>query len=86
MEETISSSVEERVLFFLGTVQPDHAITSVNQALQPLHCSRRQLQRVLKKLCDGGRVVKTGRGCYRLAGPQTTTGKKGMEHADCHSR
>ena len=42
------------------------AITSVNHALQPLHCSRRQLQRVLKKLCKEGLLQKTGRGCYRL--------------------
>ena len=54
------------MLFFLKKVQADHAISSVNQAMQALHCSRRQLQRVLKKLCDEGLVVKTGRGHYRL--------------------
>ena len=64
-----AQTLEEKVLFFLGKVQADHAITSVNHALQPLHCSRRQLQRVLKKLCGEGRVVKTGRGCYRLREP-----------------
>lgn len=61
-----AQTLEEKVLFFLRKVQPDHAISSVNHALQPLHCSRRQLQRVLKKLCDEGLVVKTSRGCYRL--------------------
>ena len=61
-----AQTLEEKLLFFLRKVQPDHAIYSVNYALQPLHCSRRQLQRVLKKLCDEGLVVKTGRGCYRL--------------------
>lgn len=61
-----AQTLEEKVLFFLGKIQPDHAISSVNHALQPLHCSRRQLQRVLKKLCDEGLVVRTGRGCYRL--------------------
>lgn len=61
-----AQTLEEKVLFFLRKVQSDHAISSVNQALQALHCSRRQLQRVLKKLCDEGLVVKTGRGCYRL--------------------
>ena len=61
-----AQTLEEKVLFFLRKVQPDYAISSVNHALQPLHCSRRQLQRVLKKLCDEGLVVKTGRGCYQL--------------------
>lgn len=61
-----AQTLEEKVLFFLKKIQPDHAISSVNHALQPLHCSRRQLQRVLKKLCDNGLLVKTGRGQYRL--------------------
>lgn len=61
-----AQTLEEKVLFFLGKVQADHTIASVSQTLQPLHCSRRQLQRVLKKLCDEGLVVKTGRGSYRL--------------------
>ena len=61
-----AQTLEEKVLFFLGKVRADHTIASVSQTLQPLHCSRRQLQRVLKKLCDEGLVVKTGRGRYRL--------------------
>lgn len=61
-----AQTLEEKVLFFLRKVQPDHAILSVNHALQALHCSRRQLQRVLKKLCDEGLIIKIGRGCYRL--------------------
>ena len=64
---TVSAqTLEEKVLIFLRKVQADHTISSVNQALQAFHCSRRQLQRVLKKLCDEGLVVRTGRGCYRL--------------------
>ena len=61
-----AQTLEEKVLFFLRKVQADHKISSVNHALQLLHCSRRQLQRVLKKLCDEDLIVKTGRGCYRL--------------------
>ena len=64
---TVSAqTLEEKVLFFLGKVQADHTISSVNQAFQALHCSRRQLQRVLKKLCDESLIVKMGRGRYRL--------------------
>lgn len=62
-----AQTLEEKVLFFLRKVQPDHAISSVNQALQPLHCSRRQLQRVLKKLLEEGRLVKLSKGSYRLS-------------------
>ena len=61
-----AQTLEEKVLFFLGKVQADHTISSVNHALQALHCSRRQLQRVLKKLCNEGLIIKIGRGCYRL--------------------
>lgn len=61
-----AQTLEEKVLFFLRKIQADHEISSVNEALQPLHCSRRQLQRVLKKLCDEGLIIKMGRGCYRL--------------------
>lgn len=61
-----AQTLEEKVLFFLRKVQADHEISSVNHALQSLHCSRRQLQRVLKKLCDEGLVAKMGRGHYRL--------------------
>ena len=61
-----AQTLEEKVLFFLGKVQADHTISWVNQAFQALHCSRRQLQRVLKKLCDESLIVKMGRGRYRL--------------------
>ncbi len=61
-----SQTLEEKVLFYLRIVQPDHAISSITEALQPLHCSRRQLQRVVKKLCDEKVLVKTGKGHYRL--------------------
>lgn len=61
-----AQTLEEKALFFLQKVQADHEISSVNHALQTLHCSRRQLQRVLKKLCDEGLVIKTGRGRYQL--------------------
>ena len=61
-----SQTLEEKVLFYLRIVQPDHAISSITEALQPLHCSRRQLQRVVKKLCDEKVLAKTGKGRYRL--------------------
>lgn len=41
-------------------------------ALEILHCSRRQLQRVLSKLCREGFLLRTGKGRYRL-NPQPGT-------------
>lgn len=61
-----AQTLEEKVLLYLKTIQPSHEIHSVNQAMQLLHCSRRQLQRVLRKLCDEEVLVKTKRGNYQL--------------------
>ena len=65
MDVTVQT-LEEKVLLYLRKIQLNHEISSVTQALQPLHCSRRHLQRVLKKLCDEGLIIKTGRGTYKL--------------------
>lgn len=61
-----AQTLEEKVLQYLRTIQPSHEIRSVNHAMQLLHCSRRQLQRVLKKLCEEERLEKTKRGNYKL--------------------
>lgn len=62
-----AQSLEERVLLLLQNPQFGNRIEHLNDALMNLHCSRRQLQRVLKKLCDSGQLIRTGRGCYQLA-------------------
>lgn len=58
--------VEAKVLTFLRDIQPDHTLHSINAGLAQLHCSRRQLQRVVKKLCGDGVLEKIGKGKYRL--------------------
>ena len=63
--ELAVQTLEEKVLLYLNEIWPSHQITSVNAAMVSLHCSRRQLQRVLKKLCDEGVLEKYGRGSYR---------------------
>ena len=60
-------TLKEKVLLYLEKEAPDQTIHSVNEAVIFLHCSRRQIQRVLKKLCEEGKLQKLGRGCYRLA-------------------
>lgn len=64
--DAMGQTLEEKVLQYLRTIQPSHEIRSVNHAMQILHCSRRQLQRVLRKLCDEEKLAKTKRGNYKL--------------------
>lgn len=64
---TTAQSLEERLLFYLQQPQSGGEILHLENLLLHLHCSRRQLQRVLKKLCEEGQLKKIGRGCYRLA-------------------
>ncbi len=59
-------SVEERVLTFLRDIQPDHTLHGINRGLMQFHCSRRQLQRVIKRLCDEGKLRKLKKGVYIL--------------------
>lgn len=58
--------LEERVLTFLRDIQPDHTLHGMTMGERQLRCSRRQLQRVVKLLCEQGRLEKMGRGEYRL--------------------
>lgn len=61
-----ASTTEERVLLYMKNICPSHKLDNLEAAIYQLHCSRRQLQRVLKKLCSAGQIEKTGRGRYRL--------------------
>lgn len=61
-----SASIEDRVMAYLERIDPEHEIKGIEAATLQLQCSRRQLQRVLKKLCDEGKIVKSGKGRYRL--------------------
>lgn len=58
--------VEDKLLTFLRELQPDHMLHGIDASLLQLHCSRRQLQRVVKKLCEQGKLKKAGKGKYRL--------------------
>ena len=61
-----SGTLEDRLLDYLRFEAGDHALVELEPALFQLRCSRRQLQRVLKKLCETGALVKLGKGHYRL--------------------
>ncbi|MCI8921232.1 MAG: cyclic nucleotide-binding domain-containing protein [Acutalibacter sp.] len=56
----------EKVVAFLRDIQPDHTLHSINAGLLQFRCSRRQLQRVVRKLCEDGVLKKEGKGKYQL--------------------
>lgn len=64
--DAASATLEEKVLLFLERRAPAHELVGIESATLQLHCSRRQLQRVLAKLCETGQLEKTGKGRYRL--------------------
>lgn len=63
--DVAAATIEERVVLYMQAA-PGRELRGIENAVLQLRCSRRQLQRVLKKLCASGRVEKTGKGRYRL--------------------
>ncbi len=58
--------VEEKLVAFLRDLQPDHTLHGMKVGILQLHCSRSQLQRVVRKLCEQGVLEKLGKGQYQL--------------------
>ncbi|MGM9940425.1 MAG: Crp/Fnr family transcriptional regulator [Bulleidia sp.] len=63
MQVSINAPIRERVLVLLSR---DSEIRGLENACTHLHCSRRQLIRVLHQLCDQGLVEHSGHGLYTL--------------------
>ena len=61
--KTFNPTVEERVLAYLKV---HHSFSGIDSLCSILQCSKRQLLRVLKNLCDQGIIVKEKRGVYSL--------------------
>lgn len=72
--DTPARNTEQRVLLYLEKISPAHSLEGITGAVLQLRCSRRQLQRVLSKLCAEGKVIKTGKGRYQLAGESDRKG------------
>ena len=60
--------LEERLLYHLENECLHQTIIGMDHTAARLRCSRRQLQRVVKKLEEQGRLKKLRKGCYRLLG------------------
>ena len=59
-------SLRDKVLYHFRYTEKDHMIRSVVRTCSALQCSKRQLLRILKALCEEGVLEKTGKGTYRL--------------------
>lgn len=60
------STLEARFLYFLEHDCENQTMHGVEIAATHLHCSRRQLQRILKQLTEQGKIKKCGKGIYHL--------------------
>lgn len=59
-----TATLKEKLLSFLESL-PDCELSNIEETALQLRCSRRQLQRILQKLCEDGTLQKVGRGRYR---------------------
>ena len=59
-------SLSQRVLFYMRHKCPGGVLKGLEREAFHLHCSARQLQRILNQMEQQGKVVKTGKGTYRL--------------------
>lgn len=64
--DPVTAILEERVVLYMKNICQSGEINGIERAVFQLRCSRRQLQRVLKKLCDDGWVRKIGKGRSKL--------------------
>ena len=65
-KEAVPTSLKERLLAYMHYKCPDKILRGVEKVAFQLHCSPRQLQRVLNELTDCGGTEKIGKGAYRL--------------------
>ncbi len=58
------STLEDALLYYIRYKCPDQRISSVDSLTKELNYSRRQIQRVLKRLTETGYLRRTGKGEY----------------------
>ena len=59
-------SLSDRVRTYMRYKCPDGVLKGVEQAAFRLHCSPRQLQRILNRLVETGEAARLGKGTYQL--------------------
>ena len=63
--ETTGGSLEDRLLHWMDKSGPDGTLTHMGETAALLHCSTRQLQRVLRHLTETGVLRRVGKGIYQ---------------------
>lgn len=66
------TTIEQKLLNHLRCSCPGGELRGIEGAAVQLRCSRRQLQRVLRDLCEKGVLAKQGKGVYKLIKPHNT--------------
>ena len=67
--ETVGGTLEDRLLHWMDFRCPDGNLTKIGETAALLHCSTRQLQRVLRHLTETGVLRRTGKGVYQRITP-----------------
>ena len=65
IDHTVKSN-KEKILFFIQNMCQDQCITSISKVADSIHCSYRQVQRLIREMVDEGILVRTGKGKYSL--------------------
>ena len=63
--EATGGSLEDRLLHWMDKSCPDGTLTHMGETAALLHCSTRQLQRVLRHLTETGVLRRVGKGIYQ---------------------
>ena len=66
LQDAAPSSLTERVIAYMTYISENKAIKGVEKTAYQLHCSPRQLQRILNSLETTGTIKKIGKGSYAL--------------------
>ena len=66
LQDAAPSSLTERVIAYMTYISENKAIKGVEKTAYQLHCSSRQLQRILNTLEKSGAIKKIGKGSYEM--------------------
>ena len=67
--ESVGGTLEDRLLHWMDFRCLDGRLTKIGETAALLHCSTRQLQRVLRHLTETGVLRRTGKGAYQRIMP-----------------
>lgn len=66
LQDAAPSTLTERVISYMNYISEDKTIKGIEKTAYQLHCSPRQLQRILNTLEENGTIKKIGKGSYEM--------------------